>query len=61
MRVILEFEGADSEALKNFEGALCSKDENFDLVDSILWELDYGEGESKHPTPYGEITIKQQI
>lgn len=61
MKVILEFDGTDTEALTNFEKALCERDENFDLVDSILWELDYGEGESKHPTKYGAITIKQQM
>lgn len=61
MKVILEFEGNDITALRNFESALCSKDENFELIDSILWELDYGEGESTHLTDYGAITIKQQV
>lgn len=61
MRVILEFNGTTTEDLKNFERAMCEKDENFNLLDSILWELDYGTGESKHPTKYGTITIKQQM
>jgi len=60
MKVVLEFEGTDLESLKNFERALCAKDENFELIDSILWELDYGEGESIHRTPFGDITIRQQ-
>ena len=61
MRVILEFDGNSVDDLKNFEKALCEPDENFELIDSILWELDYGEGESKHATKYGDITIRQQI
>lgn len=56
MRIVLEFEGTDVEA---FEKAIDSKDDNFWLTDSIFWELDYGEGESKHRTPFGDITIKQ--
>lgn len=56
MRIVLEFEGTDVEA---FEKAIDSKDDNFWLTDSIFWELDYGEGESKHRTKYGTITIKQ--
>ena len=61
MRVILEFDGNDTEALKNFEKAMDSKDDNFWLTDNIFWELDYGEGESVHRTPYGDITIKKQM
>ena len=61
MRAILEFDGNDTEALNNFEKAMDSKDDNFWLTDSILWELDYGEGESVHRTPFGDITIKQQM
>jgi len=57
MKVILEFEGSKAK----FEKALLEYDDNFDLIDSILWELDYGKGESKHPTKYGDITIKQQM
>lgn len=61
MKVVLEFGGTTTEDFKNFERAICEDDENFSLVDSILWELDYGDGESKHATKYGEITIKQQM
>lgn len=61
MKVVLEFDGDTTEDLKRFERAMCEKDENFWLLDSILWELDYGEGESKHATKYGTIIIKQQI
>lgn len=61
MRVVLDFEGNDTKTLQDFEGALCEKDDNFYLIDSILWELDYGTGESKHRTKYGTITIKQQV
>lgn len=61
MKVILEFDGNNIDDFKNFEKALCEKDENFDLVDSILWELDYGEGHSEHPTKYGTITIRQDF
>ena len=61
MRVILEFEGNDADAIKNFEKAMFEMDEEFDLADSIIWELDYGDGESKHPTKYGDIIIKQQV
>lgn len=61
MKVILEFEGTGKKALRDFEKALLEYDDNFDLIDSILWELDYGTGESKHPTKYGDITIKQQM
>lgn len=61
MRVILDFEGNDLDALRNFERAMNSNDDNFDLLDSILWELDYGDGESTHKTKYGTIIIKQQI
>ena len=61
MRVILEFDGNDTKALRNFERAMCEDDENFSLLDSILWELDYGTGESQHPTKHGTITIKQQM
>lgn len=56
MRITLEFDGSH----KDFDRALCAMDENFDIVDSILWELDYGEGESGHKTEYGLITIKQE-
>ena len=57
MRIVLEMDGND---VLNFERALNQDDDNFCLMDSILWELDYGSGESKHNTKYGEIRIKQQ-
>lgn len=57
MKIILEMEGNDVE---RFERALNNDDDNFCLMDSILWELDYGTGESKHNTAYGEIIIRQQ-
>lgn len=61
MRIVLEFEGNDTKALQDFEGALCEKDDNFYLIDSIIWELDYGEGKSVHRTPFGDITIRKQM
>ena len=57
MKVILEMDGND---VAKFEDILNNDDDNFCLMDSILWELDYGTGESKHNTEYGEITIRQQ-
>lgn len=61
MKVILEFEGTGKKALQKFEKALLEYDDQFDLIDSIIWELDYGTGESEHPTKYGNITIRQQM
>lgn len=60
MKVILEFPGDSLEAYKNFQWALDSKDEEFDILDSIYWEMDYGDGESKHHTKFGDITIKTE-
>lgn len=57
MKVILEMDGND---VAKFEDILNNDDDNFCLMDSILWELDYGTGESKHSTEYGDITIRQQ-
>ena len=57
MRVVLEFDGTD---ISKFEEALNSDDDNFNLLDSIFWELDYGTGKSIHRTKFGDITIKQQ-
>lgn len=34
--------------------------ECMDLWDSIIWELDYGEGESNHKSNYEFIKIKQE-
>lgn len=62
MKVILEWDGGDTpEDYTLFERALTDKDDNFDLVDSIIWELDFGDGESRHHTEHGDIIIKQQI
>lgn len=57
MRVILEFEGND---IDRFEKAISETDENFDFYDNLFWELDYGDGESKHCSKYGDITIKTE-
>lgn len=60
MKVILEWGGnapkQDEQVL--FERAITTNDDSFDLIDSIIWELDYGTGESKHVTEHGEITIR---
>ena len=62
MKVVLEWDGGDTiEDFKQFEKALDSNDDNFDLLDSIYWELDYGSGESVHHTEYGNVIIKQQF
>ena len=52
-KITLEFEGTS----EDFERALCEKDEEFELIDSILWEKDYGGEGSVHKTKYGDITI----
>lgn len=52
-KIILEFEGTD----EDFERALCEKDEEFELIDSILWEKDYGGEGSVHRTKHGDIMI----
>lgn len=62
MKVILEWDGGDTiEDYRKFERALDSKDEDFDILDSIYWELDYGDGQSYHRTEHGNIIIKQQF
>lgn len=64
MRVILGFDGNDT---TKFEQAMGERDiygggedSAFDLYDSIVWELDYGDGVSQHPTKYGTITIRKE-
>jgi len=57
MKVVLEFDGTN---VDRFDKAICEFDDNFTLTDSIIWELDYGKGESVHRTKFGDITIKQQ-
>lgn len=57
MKVILETDDFD---VAKFQKILTGNDDEFDILDSIIWELDYGEGESEHCTQYGNITIKQQ-
>lgn len=56
LKIIFEFDG-DSQS---FQKAISSKDKDdeFDFIDSIFWEMDYGKGESFHSTEYGDITIK---
>lgn len=54
LKIIFEFDG-DSQS---FQNAISSKDDEFDFIDSIFWEMDYGEGKSFHSTEYGDITIK---
>ena len=57
MKIELSFEGSK----EKFEKALLAFDDKFDLADSIIWELDYGTGESLHSTKYGDITIKKTL
>ena len=57
MKVVLETDDFD---VANFERILTDMDDNFNIIDNIIWELDYGEGESIHHTEHGDITIKQQ-
>lgn len=60
MKVILEFDGSE----EDFERAFDSMDDNFNINDSIFWEIDYGDnpdegrGCSIHRTQYGDIRIK---
>ena len=60
MKVILEFDGSE----EDFERAFDSMDDNFNINDSIFWEIDYGDnpdegrGHSLHRTQYGDIKIK---
>lgn len=58
MKLILEFDGE----LNKFERALSSEDDNFTLLDSIYWLLDYGENDedSVHRTRYGDIKIRKE-
>lgn len=53
MKVILECD-CDRET---FERILTAQDDSFDLLDSIIWELDYGDGCSSHNTEFGDIII----
>ena len=55
-KIVLEFEGEQAD----FERAVFEKDEDFDLLDSVVWELDYGEDGSIHSTRYGDIKIKTE-
>lgn len=59
MKVILEFNGSE----EDFERAFDSMDDQFNINDSIFWEIDYGDnpdgerGYSLHRTEYGDIKI----
>lgn len=55
MKVILEFDGSE----EDFERAFDSMDDQFNINDSIFWEIDYGDGEgaSFHNTEHGNIKI----
>lgn len=54
MKVILEIDG-DSET---FQKAFNSMDDKFDIVDSILWQMDYDpEHVGYHMTEHGDIRI----
>lgn len=57
MKITLEFKGNETD----FEKALTQIDSYFNITDSILWELDYGDGCSHHNTKYGDITIRKEI
>lgn len=56
MKVILEFNGSE----EDFERAFDSMDDQFNINDSIFWEIDYGDGKGAgfHRTEYGDIKIK---
>lgn len=56
MKIILEFNCTKDELQK----AMFEPVKYMDLWDSIIWELDYGEGESNHRSNYGLIKIKQE-
>ena len=56
MKITLEFNCTKDELQK----AMFEPVENMDLWDSIIWELDYGYGESTHRSNYGLIKIKQE-
>lgn len=55
MKVILEFDGSE----EDFERAFDSMDDQFNINDSIFWEIDYGDGKGAgfHNTEYGNIKI----
>ena len=55
MKVILEFDGSE----EDFERAFDSMDDQFNINDSIFWEIDYGDGKGAgfHRTEYGDIKI----
>lgn len=59
MKVILEFDGSE----EDFERAFDSMDDQFNINDSVFWEIDYGgnpdetRGCSLHRTEYGDIKI----
>lgn len=62
MRIILEWDGGNNnDDLTLFERALDDVDGDFDITDSIIWELNHGNGESRHHTEWGDIIIRQQI
>ena len=54
MKVISEFDGSE----EDFKRAFDSMDNNFNINDSVFWEIDYGEDGSIHHTEYGDIKIK---
>lgn len=60
MKVILEFDGSE----EDFERAFDSMDDNFNINDSIFYEIDYGSSPDEtrdcsiHRTEYGGIRIK---
>ena len=59
MKVILEFDGSE----EDFERAFDGMDDQFNINDSVFWEIDYGgnpdetRGYSIHRTEYGDIKI----
>lgn len=55
MKLILEFDGS----VRDFEHALASKDGEFDLFDSIYYQMDYEDfGQvGVHETAVGDIKI----
>lgn len=54
MQTILEFEGNT----RDFEDALRYTDDGKTILDNIVYELNYGEGNTVHHTPYGDIKIR---
>ena len=54
MKVTLEFDGK----VEDFERAFDAMDDQFNIGDSIFWELDYGDGtDGVHHTEFGDIKI----